>query len=144
VASQAVFTQGTQIQLGDGGSPESFLTIAEVKSISGPSLSRDTIDVTTHSSTGGVREFINGLADGGEVSFDVNFVPGAATHNNTTGMLSLWASGRRANFKIIFPTSPAVTWSFNGVLTAFEMSAPTDEVLGASVTIKVAGSPTLS
>ena len=45
--------------------------IAELESISGPSISMDTIDVTTHNSTGGIREFVGGMIDGRITSYNV-------------------------------------------------------------------------
>ena len=45
-------------------------TISEVTSISAPNLTADTIDVTTHGSTGRYREFIQGLRDGGEITIE--------------------------------------------------------------------------
>ena len=42
-----------------------FAAVAEIPSISGPNMTRDTIDVTDLDSTGGYREFIAGFRDGG-------------------------------------------------------------------------------
>ena len=52
-----------------------WLDIAGVRDISGPGLSADTIDVTTHDSPGAVREFIKSLIDAGEISFDLAWDP---------------------------------------------------------------------
>jgi predicted secreted protein len=143
MATQAIFALGTLLKIGDGGGPETFTTIAEVMSISGPGLTSDTIDVTSHSSTGGFREFIMGLSDGGEVTFTINYNPTQATHNATTGLLRDYINRTRRNFKIVFPDGSSTTWSFTGVVTGFSMSAPTDAQLSADVTIKVSGAPTL-
>ena len=51
-----------------------WVNIAEINSISGPNMSRDTIDVTSLDSTGGYREFIPGFRDGGTVQLAMNFV----------------------------------------------------------------------
>ena len=82
MATAAISGYGTLLKIGDGGSPETFTTIGEVRSISGPSMETDEIDVTTHSSAaaGAFREFILGLIDAGSVEFDINYVPGDATH----------------------------------------------------------------
>jgi len=135
---------GTLLQIGDGGSPESFTTIAEVSSISGPSLSLDAVEITHHSSTDGWREFVGGLLDGGEVSFDINFLPTDATHNASTGLLADMMNRTRRNFKLVFPDSGSTTWSFTALVTAFEPAEPTDDKLAASVTLKLTGKPTLT
>ena len=69
--SDAFIGHGTLLQRGDGGDPETFTTVAEVLNISGPSLSRDTIDVTTMDSPDEWIEFIAGLNDVGEITFDL-------------------------------------------------------------------------
>lgn len=134
---------GTLLQMEDPGSPGSYLTIAEVKNIQGPGLTLDTLETTTHSSTGAWKEFIGTLLDGGEVTFDVNYVPTNATHGNTSGIISRLRLRAMTNFKLIFPNVGNTTWLFAGLVTAFNPSAPTDDFLGASVTIKLSGQPTL-
>lgn len=141
--SEGIRAQGTLLKMGDGGGTEVFTTIAEVKNISGPSMSRDTFDLTTHSSTGSWREFGTGLKDAGEVSFDINYVPTNATHRLSTGVLGDFNSGVRRNYQLVFPNAGATTWSFSGFVTSFETSAPVDDLLGASITIKLTGAPTL-
>lgn len=51
--------------------------VAEVLSITPPSASRDTVDTTTHDSTGDYREFISNLIDAGEATILVNHNPGS-------------------------------------------------------------------
>ena len=41
---------GTQLKRGDGAGPEVFTSIADATGISGPGLSRETLDVTSHGS----------------------------------------------------------------------------------------------
>lgn len=144
MATIAISGKGTLLKIGDGGGPEVFTTVAEVKSIGGPSFSSDTNDVTSHDSPGAYREFIASLIDPGDLSFDINFVPTAATHNASTGLLRDFQNRIRRNFKLVFPDTAATTWSFQGIVTGFQLNAPTDDVLSASVTIKITGQPTLA
>lgn len=136
---------GTLLKKGDGGSPtESFTTIAEVTNIGGPSLSLDAIEITSHSSTGGWREFIGGLLAGGEVSFEINYDPVGATHDASTGLIYDMTNRTVGNFQLVFPDTGNTTWSFAALVTAFEPSEPVDDKLAASVTLKVSGQPTLA
>ena len=136
---------GTKLQLGDGSpTTETFTDIAEITSISPPSLSKDTIETTTHNSVDRYKEFISGLRDAGEVSLDINYDPADATHNLLTGLLGEYEKDAPSNYKIIFPDSGTTTWSFAGILTSFEASAPIDDKLTASITIKISGKPTLA
>lgn len=134
---------GTTIALGDGASPEVFTTIAYVTNIEGPGLSADTIDVTSHGSTDGYRQFVQGLKDAGEVSLELNFDPDAATHVNASGGLAYeYEQGTESNYKITFPDT--TVWTFPGIVTGLSPSAPMDGKLSAAVTIKVSGKPTLA
>jgi hypothetical protein len=60
------------------GSP-AYVKLAGVTSISPPSESTDIIDTTDMDSSGGIREFIQGLTDPGECSIEMNFVPSSTT-----------------------------------------------------------------
>lgn len=142
--SNAISAFGTLLKIGDGGSPETFTTIAEVTNISGPSLSMNTVDVTSHDSTDGWREFVGGLLDGGEVTLDINFIPTDPTHSYSTGLLNDMVNRTKRNFQLVFPDAGNTTWSFTALITAFEPSAPTDDKLSASVTLKITGKPTLA
>src|SRR3546814_17803540 len=56
-----------------------FVTIANVSDISGPSRSREAIEVTAHDSPNKYREFVKGPKDGGEVTTTINYDPCAST-----------------------------------------------------------------
>lgn len=128
---------GTQLLRGDGGTPEIFTAIANVTSISGPGLSRETIDVTAHDSPDGWMEFVGGLKDAGEVSADINYDP--SKHDT---LVADFDDDEPRNYQLVFPDG--TTWSFAAILTGFEPEAPYDDKLAASLTFKVTGKPTLS
>ena len=135
---------GTLLKIGDGAASESFTTIAEVSNIGGPGLGLDPIDITNHSSTGGWKEFVGGLLDGGEVSLDINYDPTHATHDASTGLIKDMTDRTVRNFQLVFPDTSSTTWTFAALVTAFETSEPVDDKLAASVTLKVSGQPTLA
>lgn len=144
-----IHATGTLFQMGDGGTPtEVFTTIADVTAINGVNITRDTIDSTTHDNSSGFRTFIGGLADGGDVTIDINFDPTASTHIDATGILSkLVASSlpsATTNFRIVYGSSLSKRWNFAGIVTGFSPAAPVGDKLSASVTIKVSGKPTLT
>lgn len=136
---------GSLLKIGDGGNgAEVFTTIAQVNSLSGPGLTMDPIDVTHHGSTAGWRQFVGGLFDAGEVTFEINYDPVAATHDASTGLLSDMEGRTVRNFQLVFPDAGATTWGFAALVTAFEPGMPIDDKLSASVTVKVSGQPTLA
>lgn len=143
MSSVALSAFQTLVQIGDGATPtEGFTTIAELRNISGPSMSADVIDVTTHNTSTPFRRFISGLIDGGEINLDINFVPQDPTHSYSTGLLSDFLNRTRRNFALVFPDEGSTTWIFPGIITNFETNSDPADVLMGSVTIKIAGPPT--
>ena len=123
---------GTILKYGAG------TVIGELTNIGGPNQSADAIEVTNHQSPDGFREFIGGLKDGGEVTFEGNFLGGDA------GQVAIGASfisGAVESFVIVFPNG--YTWTFSGIVTAREVSPPMDDKLPFSGTIKISGKPVL-
>lgn len=142
----ALSSFGTLLQIGDGATPtEGWTTVAEVRDITGPSLELGTEDVTSHSSSSGWREFVTTLLGGGEVTFEINFTPTGATHRNQAGgLLYQFEQKIRRNWRIQFPDGSSTRWVFTGYVTSFEVNAPTEGALTASVTITLTGAPTLA
>lgn len=136
---------GTLLKIGDGATPtEGFTTIAEVKDIGGPKLKADTAEATSHSSTDGWDEAIATILRGGEVPFDVNWIPTNATHSLSTGILKDFNARTRRNFKIVFPDAGNTTWQFSAIIVGFEVEAPVNGILKSSITLKITGKPTLA
>jgi len=134
---QAAF--GTIIAIDNAGT---YSTIAFVRDVGGPSLSLDTIEITTHSSAGGWREFTPGLLDGGEVTLDLFLDTASATQGNTTGLLSEITGRTVEGFRITWPD--ATTAVFNAIVTSWEPGAVVDGALTGSVTLKITGAVTFA
>jgi len=134
---------GSLLQMGNGATPEIWTTIAEVTNISGPSLSQETVDVTSHSSSGAFREKVGGLLDGGEFTLDINFVPTGATHKEAVGGLLYNMTARSVNnYKLLFVDTSF--WICPCLVTGFTPDMAVDGKLGAAVTLTVSGEPTLA
>ena len=132
---------GTTLKRGGTGGT----AVAQVMSISGPGLSLDTEDVTSHDSTSGWEEVVGTILRSGEVSIDIAYDPGGATHKNASGGLIYDLASRTAQtWAITFPSSPAVSWTFSALVTGFEPSMPVDGGLTAAVKMKLTGAPTLA
>lgn len=140
--TSAVSTKLLKIQRGDGGGSEVFTTIGEVTNFKGPTEKAPQLDATSFDST--AREFIAGLPDNGEVTFDVNFVGNNAQQQ---GLRTDLRNGTLRNFKIIINdhlVSPT-TVSFAAIVTqAPELGGGVDSVLKGSVTLRVSGTATYS
>lgn len=141
MSTDAAIGFGTLFKTGNGATPELFSTVAEVTGITPPAMSRDTVDATHELSPEAWREFIAGLKDGGEVSFDMNFVPDSADAANFMAELDLQGSAATKNRLILFPDGSV--FKFAAILTGYEPDAPIDDKMSASVTFKVTGKPNL-
>lgn len=117
----------------------SYTDIVQVRDISGPSMSADTIDVSTRD-TNNWKKFIAGMRDGGEVTFDCVYDPAQTTHSASAagGMVTLLAAGTVGSFRLTF-ADESTTVTFDGIVTAFEPSDPMNDAQTADVTIKVSG-----
>lgn len=119
--------------------------IAQVTSISGPGLSAETLDVTSHDSSGGFREFLSGVKDGGEIALDLNFDPAGATHKDAAGgLLDDFLNGTAVTYVLKFSDAATTSWTVSAIVSGFEVEAPFDDKLSATATLKLTGSPTLA
>ena len=140
--SDAVGAYGTKLLVGDGGGPEVFTALAEVRNVSGPNTSVDTTDVTPHSTSSPWRHFVATLIDGGEVSLDINFLPDAADQD---ALRDDMIARTKRNFRIEWPTTPtAHRASFAAYVTGHSPTAPHDGELSASITLKITGAVTFA
>ena len=138
--SQALAGIGSLLKQGDGASPEVFTTVSSVSSISGPSTSAETYDVTSHDTSGGYKSFIAGLMDGGEVTFDVFFNGTETTHI----ALDTTFQARTVRNWTLTPNGSTKKWAFSGVITKLDYKYPVNGPQTASCTIKVSGKPLFS
>lgn len=120
---------------------ETLDPVAYISNISGPGLSADTEDVTTHDSTGAWEEHVVTILRTGEVSLDIVYDPAESTHDASTGLLALLETRLPVGFEIVFPNTTA--WAFAAFVTGFEPSMPHDGALTAAVKLKITGAPIL-
>lgn len=144
--TQGLIGFGITLSRGDGASPEVFTKIAELADLSPPTLAKDSVEFTHTDSPDSFREFLPGLKDGGEFTATVNLIPGNATQGNTSGgaLHDFINETVARNWRIAFPGSPAMTWTFKAFITGFEAATPMDDKMTYAITFKVAGAPTIA
>lgn len=120
-----------------------FAVVANVSDISGPSRSREAIEVTAHDSPNQYREFVKGLKDGGEVTLTLNYNPANNTHSALDADFE--EDALRAYRVIVLPgEADQHTWAFSGLITAIGDEFPIDDRMEREVTFKISGKPTLT
>jgi hypothetical protein len=113
---------------------DTYTTLAEVLSVTPPSINVETVETTNMGSDDGFREYIAGLKDGGEVTVNLNYVEASAT------LLQTLVLAGPERFKITFPGSSTVI--FSAIPTAFAWDEVViDDKIAMSLTLKVTGKP---
>ena len=136
MASNAISGVGTKIYRKAAGE---WLPMAEVNSISGPGMSRETIDVTSLDSNAGYREFISGIRDAGTVSLSMNF-----THDTYSQAKADFESDVANEYKIVVNNPTKTTLQFSGLVTELPLNVEVADKISADVTIKISGAVTLT
>ena len=127
---------GTTFAIGDGASPEVFTAVAEVTNISPPSRSRDTLEATNLLSPDEYKEFIAGMAESGDATIAINYIP-AVSHVLMTAF-----EAKGGNYQIVMPGDIGLT--FAGIVTGFEIGELSPEKMTATFTIKGSGKAAMS
>jgi len=107
-------------------------TVVEVRNITDVGFSTGLADATSHDSSGWAVS-IPTLKRGKNITVDLNFVPGAATHQ---ALLAAALAGTSTAFTIVLPVSGNPTWTFNAFVSDYSMpSAPVEGVLPLRVVL---------
>ena len=134
----AVRAHGTQFQIGDGGEPEMFTTIAEVLDIEDAG---STYEVDTYRGDDlGFPRVLPADEQPGEITFEINYTRAASQ----VVLRDAHIDQAPLSLRLVFPTSPEETASFSGYVTGFAFSAPVEGIMRASVTITMASAMVFS
>ncbi len=136
MASQATSSQGTKFRRWNGSEWE---YISEINSITGPGMTRDTMDVTSLDSVDGYREFKTGFRNAGTLSLSSNF-----TRHNYDLMKADFESDELQNYEIVLPDNENTTFEFEGIVTEIPLSIPTGDKITMDITIQISGPVTVN
>ena len=131
-------------------------SIADLTNISGPTMSAEEIDVSSHDSTTYFREFVSGFLDGGEISLEGNL--GASTSAGAIVLNDAFNDRSERHFHVVFPATGTnssgtaatqqsnfyLRWDFYGTVTGVETAAPYDDKASFSASIRISGAPVLT
>ncbi len=115
-----------------------WVPIAKVRSITGPSMTRNTIDTTALDTTGGYRTFITGFRDPGTVALGMCF-----NRDGYEAMKTDFEDDDAQDYQIILPDFDETSLTFSGLVTELPLTIPTDDLVTADVTIKISGTVSL-
>lgn len=123
---------GTFFKIRTSTGPDVYTTIGEQTAVNPFGIAVDSIDASHEGSPNGYREFIPGLKDSGEASFEINYVPGGSAE---AAIMS--AIGTTKVCRAVFPSGAYAQYS--AFITEFSPEAPLDDKMTASITLKITG-----
>jgi len=122
--------------IGDDADPIVYTLVGEVTNITPPGRTRATIDATHLKSPDEYLEYIAGMAETGDATITINFVP------NATDVLVTAFEAKTGRFQILFPSGVKLT--FAGIVTAYEFGELSTEKMTATFTVKGSGKAVLA
>ena len=138
-ASVAREVQGITLSLTsvDAGT---FYAIGEVVSVTPPTRTMGTIDISNHQTTDYYREFLPGIIDPGTVTFTANYVSSSSWANNLIN--DVMDSRIKINWKVsLSGTATQSIWFGNGYVTNYQLLTANDKAVQYSLSIKVTAKP---
>lgn len=137
MAYTAFAVAGTLLQM-SAGSPVSYLTIRGVEGFQGPTASKPDIDVTAIDDT--ASQFLSGVPDYGNVTFDLFWDPADTTHQAIKAEFD--EIGSRAYFQIVAADDGAAVGVFEGEVKGWEHDFSKGAAAKVKVTVKLSGAIT--
>lgn len=125
--------QGTYVTF--GGAVGSAATHYKVNSVSLGGVSRDVVDAS-HLLTSGGKDFIaSEYYDPGELTLEIHHDPSV----NPVALLTNVTTNQTVNIHFANGGTSTAKWSAYGYASAFEATAPKDDMMTGSLTIKLSG-----
>lgn len=119
--------------------------VAQIASVGDFSLMRETIETTTHDSTGGFREYIGSLRDLEEFEMTLLFDPADTTHVYFRDQVATGTNDNGEDFRTKLSGTATDVWEFTAIVSHFSLTGrEIDGRLEATVTFRPTGAPDFS
>lgn len=140
--SDVFMSDGTLLRVSATSSPEAYSTIPGVMNLTPPSRTRKSTDVYVHDSVAPITK--TGAYEPMEVSFELAWDPGDASH---LALFTAQAAKTVKYYKIVLPSSPTYTFTFQATVSQLEpvaASAEGTDPLKLNCVLKLSGDFTLA
>lgn len=129
--------QGTILAVSaDAGS--TWTNIARIETVGEFSMGEvEDIEITSHDTVGGMKEYIAGLGDAGEIEFSGSWIADA-TQRSLSGL-----RGLMRDWRVTLPGGLGI-WRSRGYVKSFTINPQREDSIDFSATIKLTGAPTLA
>src|SRR4029450_11001885 len=135
MANHAIVTQGSTITITVPAGTPLVAAIEDATSFTGPSFTRNEIDVTTLIST--AKEYVLGLKDPGSFSIDVNY-----NIWDDPGQEAAWGqlnANVPIHVEVRVPGTPERGFDFDALVLNFEATSNVDDRMTGTITLRVTG-----
>lgn len=114
--------------------------LGEITAVTPPNPQTEDVEATHMASPNRRREYIAGLIEDGEGTFEMNYVAGSPTDVLIRAALN---DGVTRSYRIILPTA-GDGWQIDGecIVKGYERNIPIDDRMTATVTVRFTGSST--
>jgi predicted secreted protein len=133
--TQAVVGYGTLLQ-------RAGVTVLEILKIGGPAMKADMKEASNMLSPNTYKEFIAGLREGGDVTFEGNYVPKESTNSQTT-LRTDFENGTASSWTIVLAGGLG-TWTFTAFVMSLTPAYPLDDRIVVSGVLRITGKPLLT
>jgi predicted secreted protein len=117
--------------------------LAEILSVTLPNPQVDDVEATHFKSPNRRREYIAGLIEDGEGTFEMNYIPGSATDIICRAAIN---DGVARSYRIAIPDgdADAFLWNVTGecIVKGYERNIPIDDRMTATLTVRFTGAVT--
>lgn len=134
------FVGKVYFERGDGGSPETYTRVCQIFGIGGLGQTNALVDATTFCS-GGVREYISGLADGSEVTLNANFETTSFGSSQLKSMIDDVSNKVTRAFQVVIDDgiSSPVNLQFLAACLSWELGPSIDNKNTINYSVKISG-----
>lgn len=137
MTTEAQIGIGAQFWLANNAGTPVLTQLGEITGISLPNSQTEEVEATHFGSPDRRREYISGLIDDGEGTFEMNLVPGSVTDALIRGAQ---ASGLAKSYKVVIPDGLG-TWEVTGtcIVKGYDRTIPIDDRMTATLTVRFTG-----
>ncbi len=142
--------EGLLLQVGNGASPQTMVTIANVTDFSLPVTTR-TVEVTNVGDAWARR--VPTLHDMGKITFKIFWIPEETTHRNSAnggggsgvaeGLRYMLINNIKGDFQAVYPDGNGSTDAWPAYVTSFALTGKTGNVFEANIELSNDGAPSL-
>jgi hypothetical protein len=119
-----------------------MIPLLEIIKLAGPGMKADIKEVSNMGSPSTYKEFIPGLREGGDITFEGNYIPKESTLSQQN-VRTDFESGTLSNWCLALPSAGTGIWMFTGYVISLAPSYPLDDRIVVAGVLRITGKPVL-